>query len=68
MLCDPTQGSDDETMIRTTKSMKSFYKVQGIPVVYLIDSRGIIQHVHVGFKEKDFEKLDTLIQSMIKGD
>ena len=68
MLCDPTEGSDTEEMIRTTKSMKSLYKIQGIPVVYLIDSKGIIQHVHVGFKEKDFEKLDTLIQSMTKGD
>lgn len=68
MLCDPTEGSDDVDLIRSTKKMKSLYKVQGIPVVYLIDSEGIIRHVHVGFKEKDFEKLDSLIKTMTAGD
>jgi thiol-disulfide isomerase/thioredoxin len=68
MLCEPTEGPDSEDLIRSTKNMKSLYKIQGIPVVYLIDSKGIIQHVHVGFKEKDFEKLDGLIKTLTAGD
>jgi thiol-disulfide isomerase/thioredoxin len=62
MLADPTQGEDD--LIRTTKDMKSRYKVQAIPVVYLIDSDGIIRHVHTGFKEKDIEDIETVIETL----
>ncbi len=59
MLADPTQGSDD--LIREAKDMKSQYRVQAIPVVYLIDSEGIIRHVHTGFKEKDIKDIETVI-------
>ena len=59
MLADPTEGQDE--IIRTAKEMKSQYKVQAIPVVYLIDSEGIIQHAHTGFKEKDIEDIESAI-------
>lgn len=62
MLADPTQADDD--LIRTAKDMKSQYKVQAIPVVYLIDSEGIIRHVHTGFKEKDIEDIEAVIESL----
>ncbi len=62
MLADPTQADDD--LIRTAKEMKSQYKVQAIPVVYLIDSEGIIRHVHTGFKEKDIEDIEAVIESL----
>jgi thiol-disulfide isomerase/thioredoxin len=64
MLADPTEGDDD--VIRTTKDMKSQYKVQAIPVVYLIDSGGIIQHAHTGFKEKDIEDIENAINDLPK--
>ncbi|GAH33285.1 unnamed protein product, partial [marine sediment metagenome] len=41
MLADPTTGSDED-LIRTAKKMKSSYKVQEIPVVFLIDAKGTI--------------------------
>jgi thiol-disulfide isomerase/thioredoxin len=66
MLADPTEGSGD--MIRTSKDMKSQYKVQAIPVVYLIDSKGIIQHAHTGFKEKDIEDIEKAINDIPKED
>lgn len=62
MLADPTDGADE--LIRTAKDMKSQYKVQTIPVVYLIDSEGIIQHAHTGFKEKDIEDIEQAINAI----
>ena len=62
MLADPTQG--DDNLIRTSKDMKSQYRVQAIPVVYLIDSNGTIRHVHTGFKEKDIEDIETAIGAL----
>jgi thiol-disulfide isomerase/thioredoxin len=62
MLADPTEGAED--VIRTAKDMKSQYKVQAIPVVYLIDSTGIIQHAHTGFKEKDIEDIENAINTI----
>lgn len=64
MLADPTEADDD--LIRTAKNMKSEYKVMGIPVVYLIDSKGIIQHAHTGFKEKDIEDIENVIIDLTK--
>jgi thiol-disulfide isomerase/thioredoxin len=62
MLADPTEGDDD--IIRNAKDMKAQYKVQAIPVVYLIDSRGIIQHAHTGFKEKDITDIESAINAL----
>ena len=64
MLANPTEGDDD--IIRTSKDMKSQYKVQAIPVVYLIDSNGIIQHAHTGFKEKDIGDIEKAINDLPK--
>jgi len=64
MLADPTEG--DGQLIRTSKDMKSEYKVQAIPVVYLIDSKGIIMHAHTGFKEKDITDIEDAINSLPK--
>lgn len=68
MLADPTTGSNDEGLIRTTKDMKSRYRVQEIPVVYLIDSKGIIEHVHVGFKKRQIADLENTIKEIISGE
>lgn len=67
MLADPTEDSKEDGIIHTTQDMKAQYKVQGIPVVYLIDSQGIIKHAHVGFKEKDIQEIDHIIKELISG-
>jgi thiol-disulfide isomerase/thioredoxin len=67
MLADPATGSE-QGLIRTAKDMKSLYKVQEIPVVYLIDSKGVIAHVHVGFKKEKITELENTIGEMIKGE
>jgi hypothetical protein len=48
--------------------MKSLYKVQEIPVVYLIDSKGVIAHVHIGFKKEQITELENTIGEIIKGE
>jgi len=67
MLADPTSGSE-KGFIRTARDMKSSYKVQEIPVVYLIDSKGVIAHVHVGFKKEQMTELEKTIGEIIKGE
>lgn len=67
MLADPTSGSE-QGLIRTAKDMKSLYKVQEIPVVYLIDSKGVIAHLHVGFKKEQITELENTIGKIIKGE
>lgn len=65
LLADSTKGSEDDGIIRTSGDMKSKYKVQGIPVVYLINSKGIIEHVHLGFKKEHITEIDNAIAGMI---
>jgi thiol-disulfide isomerase/thioredoxin len=65
MLSDPTTGGADDGLIRTTQEMKKKYKVQEIPVVYIIDAKGTITHVHVGFKKEHVAELDRAVGSLV---
>jgi thiol-disulfide isomerase/thioredoxin len=66
MLSDPTEGAGGDGLLRTTRAMSTKYGVQEIPVVYLIDSKGIIDHAHVGFKKEVMSDLERTVQSLIK--
>jgi thiol-disulfide isomerase/thioredoxin len=65
MLADPTSGSPGDGLIRTAREMQKKYRVQEIPVVYLVDSQGIIRHVHVGFKKKFIAELESAVSGLI---
>jgi thiol-disulfide isomerase/thioredoxin len=65
LLADPTKDPDGDNIIRTAQDMKSKYKVQTIPVVYLIDSKGIIEHVHLGFKKEHMTDIDKAVSTII---
>jgi thiol-disulfide isomerase/thioredoxin len=65
MLVDPPGSPAGEGIIQTTRSMVSQYKVQEIPVVYLINSKGVISHVHIGFKKEEITALDKTIGDLI---
>lgn len=43
----------------------ALYEVQAMPTTYLIDRRGNIRHVHLGFKEGDREELRRQILSLL---
>ena len=66
MLSDPTAGTTGDGLVRTTKDMKAKYKVQDIPVVYLIDAKGTITHVHVGFKKQYITEIDAAVADLLK--
>ncbi|MBM3306246.1 MAG: TlpA family protein disulfide reductase [Candidatus Aminicenantes bacterium] len=66
-LVDPTKGDTAGGMIRSAKETQARYRVQEIPVVYLIDSGGNITHVHVGFKEEFVAELDHAVNGLMKG-
>lgn len=65
MLADPTKGEEGDNILHTASDMKKAYKVQGIPVVYLIDSQGIITHAHTGFKKEHVAEIEHEIESII---
>ena len=68
MLADPTTGAAGDGLIRTTQDMKAKYKVQDIPVVYLIDAKGTITHVHVGFKKEYITEIEAAVAELVKGE
>jgi thiol-disulfide isomerase/thioredoxin len=41
------------------------FAVQGMPSSYLIDQKGYIQHVHLGFRPSEAEEIRALIQQLI---
>ena len=66
MLSDPTAGTAGDGLVRTTQEMKAKYKVQDIPVVYLIDAKGTITHVHVGFKKEFVAEIEAAVANLVK--
>jgi thiol-disulfide isomerase/thioredoxin len=66
MLADPAESQGNDGVITNTREMSSKYGVQEIPVVYLIDSNGIIEHSHIGFRKEEVAGLEEMIQGMIR--
>jgi len=65
MLADSSGQSSDKDLLQTSKDIADKYKVIGLPVVYVVDSEGVIQHVHVGFKKEYIAKLESKIKKII---
>ena len=66
MLADPTEGPEGDGIIRTARRMAEEYKVQEIPVVYLIDKKGNVVHAHIGFKKEEIAALENQIKSLLQ--
>jgi len=67
MLADPPSGAAAPGVSATAKDMKKRYRVQDIPVVYVIDAAGKISHAHVGFKEEHIADLDAAVKALVGG-
>lgn len=65
-LCSPVSSSE-AGLIRSPQEMASIYKVQEIPVVYLINREGKIVYAHVGFKEEYIKEIEKVISSLLSG-
>lgn len=67
MLADSTDKSeDDDKLLRTAHNAGNKYKVQGIPTMYLLNSKGIIKDVHVGFRPGIEVQIENEIKKMIE--
>jgi len=62
MLADPTEGPASDGLLHSPKAMQGPYDAVAIPVVYLIDSKGKIVHVHQGFKPEHMIELDEAVR------
>ena len=49
LLSDPVPPLRDKKVITSPMKLALAYKVRGIPTMYIVDSKGIIRKVHVGF-------------------
>jgi len=52
-------------LIRSAQEMASAYRVQEIPVVYIINRQGKIIYAHVGFKEEYIKEIEEIIFSVL---
>ena len=67
MLTDPTAGASGDGILRTTKDMKKLYDAETIPLVYLIDAKGTIVHVHQGFTPEHMTELEAVVKATLAG-
>jgi thiol-disulfide isomerase/thioredoxin len=67
MLADATEGSASDGILHSAQDMKKPYDAQVIPVVYLIDAKGTIVHVHQGFKKEHIEELEEAVKEALGG-
>lgn len=67
MLSDPTAGAAGDGLARTTREMQAKYDVLTIPVVYIVDSAGIIRHVHEGFKKEHVAEMHAAVAALVEG-
>lgn len=67
MLSDPTAGAAGDGVLRTARDMKNTYDAQSIPLVYLIDAKGTIVHVHQGFTPEHMTELEAAVKAALAG-
>jgi len=59
LLAESTAESDAKELLKTVKGASNKYEVKSIPTTYIIDAKGIIKSVYIGFRpgaEKELEK------------
>ncbi len=49
----------------TTKQCAESFKVEGMPSTYLIDRKGVIRHVHLGFRTEDAPALRAQVEQLL---
>jgi len=48
------------------KKVASLFKVRGMPSSFVLDSRGIIRYIHLGYSEKDTTKWRKEVETLLK--
>lgn len=66
MLADSTgKSGKDDKLLRTAHEAAGRYKVRFIPTMYLLDAKGVIKDVHVGFKPGLEVQIENEIKKLI---
>jgi thiol-disulfide isomerase/thioredoxin len=63
-----TKGSVGRIALDPSNASGESFKVQGIPALVLLDGKGVVQQVHVGFSPDIREELTKEIDTLLKGE
>jgi len=66
MLYDPA-GCPGDGLLHSPQEMKAPYDAVSLPVVYLIDAKGTITHVHQGFKLEEAAAFEEAVKKALAG-
>jgi len=67
MLYDPAAGRPGDGLLHSPLEMKAPYDAVSLPVVYLIDAKGTITHVHQGFKLEEAAAFEEAVKKALAG-
>ena len=67
MLYDPATGRPGDGLLHSPLEMKAPYDAVSLPVVYLIDAKGNITHVHQGFKLEEAAAFEEAVKKALAG-
>ena len=67
MLYDPSAGSPGDGLLHSPQELKGPYDAVSLPVVYLIDAKGVITHVHQGFKLDEAAAFEEAVKKALAG-
>ena len=65
MLADSPDAASDPEILRRTEEIQKKYGVVGLPVSCLIDAKGIVQTVHVGFNMELLGEIEAEIKKLV---
>lgn len=68
MLCEPTTGTSGDGLFHAPQDMKGPYDAIAIPVVYIIDAKGIVVYTNQGFKKEHAAEYGKVIARLVKGE
>lgn len=58
-------GNSLKVVTDSTHQCAQDYNVEGMPSTYLIDRKGVIRHIHMGFRPEDAEQLRSLVKELL---
>jgi thiol-disulfide isomerase/thioredoxin len=50
-----------------SKQCAKDFEVKAMPSTYIIDKKGVVNHVHLGFKSGEAEALKTIVEKLLSG-
>lgn len=67
MLYDPSEGRPGDGLLHSPQELKAPYDAVSLPVVYLIDAKGTVTHVHQGFKLEEAAAFEEAVKKALAG-